>query len=250
MTRTLSDEGYRLVKSFEGYHRALNDGSDRCTTYRCQAGRLSIGYGCTEGVTEGMVWTREEAEAALRREMAQFEAAVNRLVTVDISQNEFDAMVSLAYNIGAGAFEKSTALKRLNAGDRAGAAEAIKWFDKYTHPVTKKLLVSDGLVSRREREAALFLKPGAAPEVPYMPHAVVETVPVPEWLKQVGAWLGGGTILTTILQHLETITAGIAAAGSSVADFVIWAIDNPYHAAPIGIAVLLAAIPKIRERLA
>ena len=250
MTRTTSDEGLRLIKSFEGYHQALNDGSDRCTTYRCQAGKLSIGYGCTEGITEGMVWTREEAEAALRRELVQFEAGVNRLVTVDITQNEFDAMVSLAYNIGLGGFEGSTVLRRLNAGDRAGAAEAFKMWDKYTDPSTKQILVSNGLVSRREREAALFLKPGAAPEAPYMPHAVVETVPIPEWVKLVLTALGGGTTLTTVISFAEQILAGVNAAASGVADFAVFAVQNPVPAAAVAAGIALAAWPKIKGRLA
>ncbi|MGL4558672.1 MAG: glycoside hydrolase family protein, partial [Afipia sp.] len=62
----LSTEGLRLIKSFEGYHRKLADG--RCMAYRCPAGVWTIGWGCTEGVREGMVWTVEEAEAGLRRE--------------------------------------------------------------------------------------------------------------------------------------------------------------------------------------
>ena len=260
MTRTTSDEGLRLVKSFEGYHRALNDGSDRCTTYRCQAGKLSIGYGCTEGITEGMVWTREEAEAALRRELVQFEAGVNRLVTVDITQNEFDAMVSLAYNIGLGGrdrngdevpgFSTSTLLRRLNAGDRVGAAEAFKMWDKYTDPTTKQILVSNGLVSRREREAALFLKPGAAPEAPYMPHAAVETVPMPEWVKLARGLLVGSSSATAILTFAEQILAGVNAAASGVADFVVFAVANPVPAAAVAAGILLAAWPKIRGRLA
>jgi lysozyme len=166
----ISDEGLRLIRSFEGYHTRLKDGS--CAAYLCPAHVPTIGFGCTEGVKLGMVWTAEEAEAALRREIAKFEAVVNRLVTASINQNEFDAMVSLAYNIGAAAFERSSVLKRLNKGNRAGAAQAFEMWNKGGGRVLP------GLVSRRKREAALFLKPVEAPEEPAMPQAVTETKPV------------------------------------------------------------------------
>lgn len=160
----ISEEGLRLIKSFEGYHTKQPDGS--CVAYLCPAKVPTIGYGCTEGVTLGMRWTAEEVEAGLRREIAKHEAHVNRLVTVEISQNEFDAMVSLCYNIGAGALGNSTVLKRLNKGDRAGAAQAFALWNKGGGKVRP------GLVSRRFREAALFLKPPAAPDAPWMPQRV------------------------------------------------------------------------------
>ncbi len=72
----ISDEGLRLIKSFEGYHTRQKDGS--CAAYLCPAGVPTIGFGCTEGVKLGMVWSAGEAEAALRREIAKFETAVTR----------------------------------------------------------------------------------------------------------------------------------------------------------------------------
>ena len=199
----LSDEGYRLIRSFEGYHTRLKDGS--CTAYLCPAGVATIGFGCTEGIKLGMVWTAEEAEAALHREIAKFEAAVSRLVTVSINQNEFDAMVSLAYNIGIGGgrnpktgkiipgFKTSTVLKRLNKGDRVGASKAFELWDKGGGRVLP------GLVSRRKREAALFLKPIEAPEEPIMPQAVSESrVPLPAPVVAAGACAATTTALPFI----------------------------------------------------
>ena len=166
----LSDEGYRLIRSFEGYHTRLKDGS--CAAYLCPARVPTIGFGCTKGIKLGMVWTADEAEAGLRREIAKFEAAVSRLVTVSTNQNEYDAMVSLAYNIGAAGFKRSTVLRRLNKGDRAGAARAFEMWNIGAGRVLP------GLISRRKREAALFLKPVEAPEEPIMPQAV-ESSPLP-----------------------------------------------------------------------
>ena len=94
----ISDDGLRLIKSFEGYLDKQSDGS--CVAYLCPAGVPTLGWGCTEGVKLGMRWTEADAEAALRREIAKFEAGVARLVTVEINQNEFDALVSFHYNTG------------------------------------------------------------------------------------------------------------------------------------------------------
>ncbi len=162
------------IKGYEGYKRKLPDGG--CTSYQIQyRGKLdvpTIGWGCTENVTMGMVWTKEQAEEALRREIAKFESAVNRLVTVTISQNEFDAMVSLSYNIGVAAFARSTVLRRLNKGDKSGAAKAFALWNKVGR------FVEPGLVSRRASEAALFLKPVAEPDEPFMPQSVSESKPI------------------------------------------------------------------------
>lgn len=181
----ISDEGLRLIKSFEGYLTKQKDGS--CAAYLCPAGVPTIGWGCTEGVRLGMVWTEAEAEAALRREIAKFENAVMKSVTVEMNQNEFDAMVSLAYNIGTGAFTRSTVLRRLNNGDRSGAAKAFEMWTKALDPKTGKRRELRGLVSRRKREAALFLKPVEAPELPAMPQAVVEAKEVSKPAVAVGA---------------------------------------------------------------
>lgn len=179
----ISDEGMRLIKSFEGYHDRLPDG--RCKAYQRQyKGKLdipTIGYGCTEGVQMGMIWTEEEALAALRREIATFEAAVSKLVTVSINQNEFDAMVSLSYNIGKEGFGRSSVLRRLNNGDRVGAANAFDMWNKVGKYVV------NGLVARRAREKALFLKPVAAPQLPAMPQTVSESQPVSKPAIAVGA---------------------------------------------------------------
>lgn len=160
----ISDDGLRLIKSFEGYLDKQSDGS--CVAYLCPAGVPTLGWGCTEGVKIGMRWTEADAEAALRREIAKFEAGVARLVTVEINQNEFDALVSFSYNVGLGALQKSTVLKKLNVGDRAGAAAGFALWNKGGGKVLP------GLVSRRSREAALFLKPTVAPDAPWMPQRV------------------------------------------------------------------------------
>lgn len=165
----LSTAGLDLIKQFEGYHTRLPDGG--CTAYYCPAGVVTIGYGCTEGIRMGMVWTHAQAEAALRVEIAKFEAAVTRLVTVTINQNEFDALTSFAYNCGETALAKSTILRKLNGGDRSGAAAAFGMWTKGGGRVLP------GLVTRRARESALFRTAAEAADEPSMPQAVEEVKP-------------------------------------------------------------------------
>jgi hypothetical protein len=97
-----------------------------------------------------MIWTEKQAEDALAKELVGHEAAVLRLVSVDLNQNQFDALVSFAYNCGDGALSKSTLLKKLNRGDYPGAQnEFMKW-NRGGGRVLR------GLSIRRAKEAALF----------------------------------------------------------------------------------------------
>jgi len=140
--RKISNAGLRLIKNFEGL---------RLRAYRCPAGVWTIGYGHTGAeVKPGMVITETEAEALLRADIAVFENCVSAAVKVPISQPQFDALVSLAFNIGCGALRRSTLLRRLNAGDYRGAARE---FDKW---IRAKGVVLAGLVSRRRDERNLF----------------------------------------------------------------------------------------------
>ncbi len=158
----ISSAGLNIVKEFEGYVKKLPNGD--CSAYRCLVGhrpdgtpiydgKWTIGWGCTEGIKEGTVWTRAQAEAGLKREIEKSEQAVTRLVTVALNQNQFDALVSLDYNIGDGALKGSTVLRRLNSGDFSGAAHAFAMWNK------SQGVVVPGLVSRRAKETALFLTP-------------------------------------------------------------------------------------------
>ena len=146
----LSDKGLDFIVSFEGLLKKLPDG--RYIAYRCPANVATIYAGCTEGVTDGMIVTEEEGKAMFRRELAKHEAAVRRLVTVDLTQNQFDALVSFSYNVGTGALQRSTLLKHLNKGDYARAASHFSDFKKAGGKVLK------GLVRRRAAEAALFME--------------------------------------------------------------------------------------------
>lgn len=111
----------------------------------------TIGYGSTSGVTRHMVITEAQAEQMLAADLVRFEHIVERLVHVPVAQGQFDALVSFTYNVGEGNFTKSTLLRKLNAGDAAGAAE------QFTRWVDAGGKVLPGLVKRRAAERSLFL---------------------------------------------------------------------------------------------
>lgn len=146
-----SERGIALIKKHEGFSPKA---------YYCPAGKLTIGFGTTSGVRAGMSVTKEEAHTLLQRDLRRFEAAITELVTVHLSQEQFDALVSLVYNIGAAAFAKSTLLKRLNEGKYRDAAVQ---FTKWVYSKKKKL---PGLVTRRQAEKALFLEGTSAEPLP------------------------------------------------------------------------------------
>jgi len=137
----ISETGLALIRQFEGL---------RLRAYLCSAGIPTIGYGSTAGVKLGQSITAERAEQLLREDVRQFEAAVSRLVKVPLTQGQFDAMTSFAFNLGVKSLEQSTLLRLLNAGDYYGAAAQ---FDRWVYASGKKL---SGLVKRRAAERALF----------------------------------------------------------------------------------------------
>jgi lysozyme len=109
------------------------------------------GWGHTGAdVHYGMTFSREQAVAWLRRDVASAEATVKRDVRVELNQEEYDSLVDLVFNIGSGNFETSTLLRKLNAGDTDGAiAEFARWNKAGG-------VVLAGLVKRREAERVLF----------------------------------------------------------------------------------------------
>jgi lysozyme len=106
----------------------------------------TIGYGTTDGVKMGDTVTKAEAMVLLRKDVAGFEGVVKRCVKVPLYQYEYDAYTSLAYNVGARAFCKSTLVRKLNAGDYAGACAQILRWDRFKGRVLR------GLTNRRRVE--------------------------------------------------------------------------------------------------
>ena len=136
-----SPKGISLIKEFEGL---------RLKAYKCPGGVWTIGYGHTAGVRPGMVITEAQAEEFLKEDLFSCENAVNNQ-KLSINQNQFDALVSLIYNIGIGNFQKSTLLRkaRVNLNDNSIMDEFLKW-------VYSKGRVLPGLQRRRLREMKLY----------------------------------------------------------------------------------------------
>ncbi|AUG88530.1 putative endolysin [Pseudomonas phage TC6] len=128
----------------------------RLVAYLDSVGVWTIGYGDTgPDVVKGLTITKEEAEKRLRKRLVEFEGYVNTYVKVPLKQHQFDALVSLVYNIGPANFKTSTLLKKLNAGDYIGAADQFLVWDKGR--VDGKLVVIKGLANRRAKERKQFL---------------------------------------------------------------------------------------------
>lgn len=144
--RKISAAGLQLIKAFEGC---------RLKAYRDPVGIPTIGYGRIKGVKMGDVISQEQADNWLLEEIEnEYAPGVEGLVKVEITDNQFAALVSFAYNLGVGALAKSTLLRKLNAGDYAGASQE---FGKWSKAGGKTL---PGLVRRRAAESTLFLKEG------------------------------------------------------------------------------------------
>ena len=144
----VSTAGINLICGFEGLKlKAYDDG----------VGVWTIGFGTTiypNGikVKKGDTCTEAQAKAYMAHDLKKFESAVNSAVTVPINQNQFDALVSLTYNIGTGALKESTLLKKLNEADYKGASAQFNVWNKGGGKVMQ------GLVNRRVVERKLFEK--------------------------------------------------------------------------------------------
>lgn len=136
--------GFALIRRWEGLE---------LKAYLCPARKWTIGYGHTKGVYPGMRITEVQADELLRGEIHEYESGVAGLVNVPLTDNQFSALVSFAYNLGLAALRGSTLLRKLNAGDyEAAAGEFLRWNKADGRIMT-------GLTRRRLAERNLFLTP-------------------------------------------------------------------------------------------
>jgi lysozyme len=136
-----SKKGIELIKSFEGL---------RLEAYLCPAGVWTIGYGHTKTAKPGQKITSLEAENLLKQDLVSYEAAVNN-ENLNINQNQFDALVSFAFNCGVGAFRSSTLLRLVK--NNPCDANICNQFAKWVNATNGKL---PGLIKRRKMEADLY----------------------------------------------------------------------------------------------
>ena len=148
MAKSEIDVALTLIKPFEGLElKSYPDpgtGGDPWT----------IGYGATgPEIKPGLVWTKEQADARLASDVTKFALGVCKLVKVPVNANQSGALISFAFNVGLGALGSSTLLKKLNAGDYAGAAQEFARWNKAGGKVMP------GLTRRRSAEALTFRTP-------------------------------------------------------------------------------------------
>ena len=131
-----------LIQNFEGF---------RSKAYICPSGEPTIGYGSTgPDIRLGMVWSEVSATKRLRADAGRFSNQIDALVKVALTPHQKAALISFVYNIGINAFSRSTLLKKLNAGDYAGAGLQLLRWDK----ADGRTLA--GLTARRRAEKALW----------------------------------------------------------------------------------------------
>ncbi|SEN18587.1 lysozyme [Pseudomonas sp. ok272] len=138
-----SQKGVSLIKSFEGL---------RLKSYQDSVGVWTIGYGTTRGIGPNMTITNAQAERMFSNDIARFEPELDRLVNVLLNQNQWDALISFTYNLGAANLGSSTLLRLLNAGDYTGAAAQFPRWNKAGGQVLA------GLNKRRAAEQQMFLE--------------------------------------------------------------------------------------------
>lgn len=164
----ISDAGLALQRRYEKGPAATSPRGFAPRMYICPAGKPTIGWGHVITQFDAHLRTacidENTADRIQRQDNLQAEDAIKRLVKVSLTQNEFDALVCLVFNIGAGKadgvagdFADSTLLRKLNANDKRGAADEFPKWNKYRDPACGCLKPSTGLTARRMDERALFL---------------------------------------------------------------------------------------------
>ena len=190
----MTKAGLDLIKQWEGF---------RAKAYRCPAGVWTIGFGHTSmagkpDVKQGMVISKAEGERILLNDLKVYEAGVRSAIKVNLTPNQYSACVSLCYNIGVGAFRRSSVARFCNRGQWKNATDAFALWNKAGGKVLP------GLVKRRAAEAALFAKSGNARD------EIRPVVDVPKGKPM--------ALSTTNMAAGVTAAAGITAATKDVVD--------------------------------
>ena len=213
----ISPNGMQAIIAYEGF---------RDRAYQDIVGVWTIGYGFIEGVKQGDVMTRTEADARFGRLLAEYEAAVNQAVDNQATQNQFDALMSLAWNIGKAGLQNSTVIRAHRRGDYAGAARAFAMWNKAGGQVRNALVI------RRAKEAATYLEPDTQPA------EYAETMPQkidaePTWMsKNKAGVIAGGSAVAASISEITTTISSVKLSLTSLGDWLM----------PVLLVVAVAAI--------
>ncbi|MDO9092628.1 MAG: glycoside hydrolase family protein [Rubrivivax sp.] len=215
--RDVPQEAVDLIKSFEG----IPDGDPSTVNidaYLCPANVWTIGWG--HAIMDGGVQlkgaahkararalfpggiTRNQAEALLRGDLVPRAASVSRLLKVAVNDGQFGALISLVFNVGLGNFGASTLLRKLNAGDMAGAADQFLAWDKARVNGVLKALA--GLTRRRKAERAMFLGQDWRAVSATRSGGPLTVLPVPEMPAEDQAWLKAAARKVTAKKAAKT----------------------------------------------
>lgn len=201
-----NDAGVALIKEFEGFvPNWYPDPAHGWKVPTCCYGHTDAAGAPKYADTKEKQFTEPEGHEILCRDLGQYERAVEAAVTVPLNENQFSALVSFTFNLGAGNLRSSTLLKKLNAGDYAGAAAQ---FSRWNKAGGKALA---GLTRRRKAERALFQAPAAAPDPGLDPRSELQTI-----LHRLGLYTSAidgiwGAKSQAALQSFHDIAADVAA---------------------------------------
>ncbi|GEP56737.1 lysozyme [Reyranella soli] len=205
MTREVSAEGRALIQQFEGLS---------LTAYLCPAGKWTIGYGHTDGVQPGDRITRAHADNLLEADLVGYGRAVDdALGACEATQCEFDAMVSLAFNVGITGFKGSTVLRLHRQGDYPGAARAFGMWNKAM--VNGRLQEMPGLTRRRAAETAFYLTPETSTEKD-MPQVVAPPTSAASSRTVIAGGVTVAAGVGSVADQLTPVLNSIATTGASL----------------------------------
>lgn len=208
-----SARGIKLITDFEGF---------RANAYLDVAGVWTLGYGFTKGVQKGDKITRSQADARLREELSEYERGVLRACRVQPNQNQFDALVCFAFNVGVAGMSRSSVIKAHNREDYQAAARAFGLWNKAGGKVWH------GLTRRRAAESALYLEPmhdevsePMEGPVDEMPQRVDEERPMTaSTINRAGVVAGGTAAVATVAETARTV-ADVKYSVASLGDWLV-----------------------------
>ena len=206
--RRINADGLAFIKQWEGL---------RLDAYKCSASVWTIGYGHTATAKQGMKISQVEAERLLYQDLALFEAEVSRAVDVKLSDNQFAALVSWTYNVGAQAMRTSTLVRKLNQGNYAAVPGELARWNKVDGRVNK------GLSNRRAAEAGLWARGEFVASRDVEPTAPTITSPAME-ATQLGGVAAAAAAAAPAITSLGGLhwAVGVALVAGAVALVAVW----------------------------
>jgi lysozyme len=216
--RRVNEESLALIKRWEGL---------RLSTYKCEAGVNTIGFGHTKTARPGQVISETKAERLLLEDLAEFERAISNMVRVPLTDGQFGALVSWAFNVGEGAARRSTLVRKLNNLEYdAVPSELVRW-----NKVGKRVV--PGLTNRRAAEAGLWARGSHVASASLVPAPAATSAS--EVVRETGTGkaavgVGAAGIIATIAQAAPAIESlgslgpvvGIALILAACALFILW----------------------------